>query len=294
MKKYEGKFEQIKTEIGNQFYFYVDENLDMGIFVLPIRDNLGDNFIVRLGEKDGHLILDDAGMIQNTLFMMSETVGGIKATRLVSALVTSFGAHFDKIEGLVELVSEYDEVIAKLLHFVKLLVTMDTMLVEIGKEESELVRPYRQSLGPRASQRIRKSLRPLIQVGKVDYRMTVDGLTVPDWLVDFAYKPILKRLFMEVEMVILISVDLAVLDPIVKATYAYSRAMDIKAAHTKYDIRIAYDTHGQDSASASGANFLREHQIYDKAYTAVDLSKRENFIDLVNSVNRETGMPLTT
>ncbi len=293
MKTYEDIFRQLREEVGDQFRLYLDETSDMGVFVLPFKDNLGDNFVIRVRENDGYFILDDGGIAKNTLFIMSETIGGVKSGKLVSVLVRSFDARFDKIEGLVELVSGYDEVVPKLLHFVKLLVTMDTMLVEIGKEEKELARPYRQSLGLRASHRIRRSLRPLIQVRKVDYRVTVDGLTVPDWLVDFAYKPTLELLAIEVEMVILISVDLAVLDPVVKATYAYSRAMDIKAAHAKYDIRIAYDTHGQNSASASGANFISEHQIYDKAYTAIDLSKRENFAELVRTVNRETGMPLT-
>lgn len=292
MKMHSDIFEQIRNEIGNQLQFYMDENLDMGIFILPFKDSLGDNFVVRVGENDGHFMLDDAGMIQNTLFLMSETVGGVKASRLVYALVRSFDSRFDRAEGLVELASGYDEVVSKLLHFAKLLVTMDTMLVEIGKEEKESVRPYRQSLGPRASYRIRRSLRPLIQSKKVNHRVTVDGLTVPDWMVDFAYKPVIEQLAITVEMVILISVDLAVLDPIIKATYAYSRAMDIHAAHNKYDIRIAYDTHGQNSASAAGANFLKEHQVYDKAYRAIDLSRSENFIELVRAVNRETGMPL--
>ncbi len=293
MKTYEDIFRQLRDEVGNQFHFYMDETSERGIFVLPFKDSMGDNFVIRVRENDRHFILDDAGIMQNTLFTMSQTIGGTRPNKLVSALVRSFDAHFDQMEGVVELASGYDEIVPKLLHFVKLLVTLDTMLVEIGKEEKELARPYRQSLGPRASHRIRRSLRPLIQARKVNHRVTVDGLTVPDWMVDFAYKPTLERLVVEVEMVILISVDLAVLDPVVKATYAYARAMDIKAAHAKYDIRIAYDTHGQNSASASGANFLSEHQIYDKAYTAIDLSKRENFGELVRTVNRETGMSLT-
>ncbi len=285
-------FEKIKSEIGNQLDFYIDEKASKAIFVLPLKDNLGDNFIIRIGENKEHFVLDDAGMIQNTLFAINEIIGGVRAGRLVSVLVRSFDARLDKVEGVIELGSRYDEIVPKLLHFAKLLVTIDTMLVEIGKEEKALARPYRQSLGPRASQRMRKSLKPLIDVKKVNHRVSVDGLTVSDWMVDFAYKPITRRLATDVEMVILISVDLAVVDPVMKATYAYSRAMDIKAAHDKYAIRIAYDTHGQNSASASGANFLNEHQIRDKAYTAIDLSKAINYTNLVETVNRETGMPL--
>ena len=44
--------------------------------------------------------------------------------------------------------------------------------------------------------------------------------------------------------------------------------------------------------AVEAANFLKEHQVYDKAYRAIDLSRSENFIELVRAVNRETGMPL--
>lgn len=293
MKTYGEIFEQVKSEMGEQLDFYIDENANMGIVTLPFRDNLGDNFVVRIGKNDVHFILDDAGLVQNTLFMMSQTLGGLKASRLVNALVRSFDAHFDRVEGVIGLVSGYDEVESRLLHFLKLLITIDTMLVEVGKEEKEAVRPYRQSLGPRASQRIRKSIKPLIDIKKVNHRVEVSGISVSNWLVDFAYKPTLERLAVETELVVLISVDLAVLDPIFKATYAHSRATDIRAAHRNYDIRIAYDAHGQNSNAESGANFLRQHEIYERAYSTIDLSSKEKFVELVRAVNRETGMPFT-
>ena len=294
MKTYEEIFMKVKEEIGNQLRFYVDETSDVGVLILPLKDNMGDNFVVRLRQNDTHLILDDAGMTQNTVFVMRETVGGLRGSRLVSGLVKSFDARFDRVEGLVELVSGYDEVVSMLFHFMKLLVTIDTMLVQIEKEEKQEVRPYRQTLGPRASHKIRRSIKPLIQLKKVNHRVTVSGLTVPDWLVDFAYEPVLERLALEMEMVILISVDLAVLDPVVKPSYAYSRAMDIKAAHAKYDIRVAFDRHGQNSSSLNAAHFLTEHQIDSKAYTAIDISEQPRFGELVNLINRETGMKLTT
>ncbi len=277
----------------SQFHFYVDETYDAGVFVLPFKDNLGDNFIIRLRRNEGHYILDDGGVTRNTLLIMAETVGGVKSGKLVSALLRSFDAHFNRAEGLIELVSGFDKIIPKMLHFTKLLATLDTMLVEIVKEERELVKPQRQSLGPRASQRIRKSLKPLIKVGKVSHRFTVDGLTIPDWMVDFAYEPKLEPIAQSVELVVLITVDLAVLDPVLKATYAFSRAVDIRSAHAKYDIKIAFDRHGQNSTSLNAANFLVEHQLDSRAYSAIDISRPPDYMELVNRINRETGMPLT-
>lgn len=293
MKTYEDIFRELKEEVENQFHFYVDETDNAGVFILPLKDNLGDNFIIRLRGNEGYYILDDGGVTRNALLIMSETVGGVKSSKLVSALLRSFDARFNRAEGLIELVSGFDEIIPRMLHFTKLLATLDTMLVEIVKEERELVKPQRQSLGPRASQRIRKSLSPLIKIRKVSHRFIVDGLTVPDWMVDFAYEPKLEPIAQSVELAVLITVDFAVLDPVLKATYAFSRAVDIKSAHAKYDIKIAFDRHGQNSTSLNAANFLIEHQLDSRAYNTIDISKAPNYAELVNRINRETGMPLT-
>ncbi len=293
MKTYEEIFGVLKEEVGKQLDFYVDEIENVGVFILPFKDNLGDNFVMRLRRNEEHYVLDDGGATTNTLLIISETVGGVKSGKLVSALIRSFDAHLNRAESLIELKSGFDEIIPKVLHFTKLLVTLDTMLVEVAEEERELARPQRRTLGPRVSQRVRKALNPLIKVGKVSHRFMVDGLTVPDWMVDFAYEPKLEPVAQTVELAVLIAVDLAVLDPVLKATYAFSRAVDIKSAHEKYDIRIAFDRHGQNSASLNAANFLAQHQTDSQAYTTIDLSKKQKFSDLVNLVNRETGMPLT-
>jgi len=292
MKIYEDIFGELKKEVGSQLHFYVDDTQRAGVFILPFKDNLGDNFVIRLRGSDGYYTLDDGGIIKNTLLIMSETVGGVRSGKLVSALVRSFDAHFNRAEGLIELMSGLNEVVPKILHFTKLLVTLDTMLVEMAKEERELAKPQRQSLGPRVSQRMRKSLNPLIKMGKVSHRFTVDGLTVPDWMVDFAYEPKLEPVAQSVELVVVIAVDLAVLDPVHKATYAFSRAVDIKSAHGRYDIKIAFDRHGQNSTSLNAANFLIEHQLDTKSYNAIDISRSGDYAQLVNRINRETGMPL--
>lgn len=293
MKMCEELFVQLKEEIVKELHFSIDETSDSCVFVLPFKDSMGDNFVIRLKEREEYFVLDDAGMTQNMLFMIAETVGGVRAGRLVHGLFSSFGAHSDQAEGVVELKSRYDEVIPKLLHFTKLLLTLDTMLVEIVKEERKAEKPQRQSLGPRASQKLRKSLKPLIKVDKISHRFIVDGLSIPDWMVDFAYKPVFEPLAHTVELVVLITVDLAVLDPILKSAHAFSRAVDIKAMHANYDIRVAFDRHRQNSSSLNAANFLTQHQIGTRAYTAIDISEQPRFGEFVNQINRETGMPLT-
>lgn len=294
MRSYAEIFGELKQEVGNQLHYYLDEPSGAGILLLPFKDSMGDNFVIRLRQRDGSYVLDDGGAIRNALFIMSEIIGGAKPNKLVSDLVSSFGCQTDTATGLIELVANQKEVISKLLHFTKLLVTLDTMLVEVGREERKKEKPHRVSLGPRASQRIRKSLTPLIKAEKVTHRFTVNGLTVPDWMVDFAYKPLVEIFIREIKLVILITVDLAVLDPIIKSAHAFSRAIDIKAAHADYDILVAFDRHGQNSTSLYAANFLLEHQIDNRAYKTINLSERPEFIKLVNRVHRETGMSLTS
>lgn len=93
-------------------------------------------------------------------------------------------------------------------------------------------------------------------------------------------------------MVVFIAVDLAVPDPILKAAHAFSRAVDIGARHRDYDIKVAFDTHGQNNSVKNAANFLVQHQTDTSAYTAMDLSKREDLASLLEKVRQETGATL--
>ncbi|GAH63283.1 unnamed protein product, partial [marine sediment metagenome] len=56
MKTQEEIFKQLKEEVGNQLRFYVDETSNVSVFVLPFKDNLGDNFVIRLRQDDGYYI----------------------------------------------------------------------------------------------------------------------------------------------------------------------------------------------------------------------------------------------
>lgn len=294
MKTYEEIFFEFKQEVGSQLYFNLDELSNIGILHLPFKDSMGDNFVIRLSANNSHYVLDDGGLIKNALFIMSETIGGVKHNKLAADLVSSFEARFDRSEGVIQLAAKEVEIIPKLLHFTKLLLTLDTMLVEIERDERKEEKPHRISLGPRASQRIKKSLFPLIRAEKVSHRIIIDGLTVPDWMVDFAYKPVTLPLARGVELVILITVDLAVLDPIIKSAHAFSRAVDIRSAHSNYNILVAFDTHGQNSNAHHASEFLTQHQVDTKAYTAVNLSIGTEYAELVNRIGREAGMPLTS
>ncbi len=271
-----------------------DESSGSCILILPFQDSMGDNILIRISEINGYILLDDAGTTEATLFNIRETVGGKKVWETYNGLIASFGANRNSNNGTVEFKVESNEINDKILHFAKLLVTLDTMLIRISEEEKikQIDRPHRHSLGPRASQKIHKSLLPLIKKGRVDYRTEINGLSVPDWLVDFAYKPSLKPISETCELIVLITVDLAVMDPIIKSTYAYSRAVDIKSAHDNYEIRIAFDTHGENSNTKHAANFLKEHEIKSGAYHSSDISKMWDYESFVSNINREMELKL--
>lgn len=292
MKLCEELVKQFIGTLREQFDLMIDEASDSCILALPFKDSMGDNFVIRIREHNGLFVLDDAGVTENTLFTIRETIGDRKAEQLVNELMVSFDAHLDRAEGVIETKSQQGEINDKLLHFTKLLLTLDTMLVQTVSVEKQAEKPHRQSLGPRASQKIRKSLHPLIKEGLINYRYTIDGLAIPDWLVDFVYKPSLQPLAQTSEFVILITVDLAVVEPILKSAHAYSRAVDIKTAHQNYELRIIFDTHGQNSASSNAARFITEHELYSKAYKAIDVSEAAKYGDFVATVNREVALNL--
>jgi len=275
-----------------QFEWIIDEKSDSYVLSLPFKDGMGDNFVIRVRDGDEKYAIDDAGTIGNTLFTIRETIRDRKSEQMARALIDSFGAAIDLDEGTIGFQAKYEEIQDKILHLSKLMVSLDTILTQRIKEERKEERSQRQSLGPRASQKIRKSLHSMIEEGLVNYRYMVDGLTIPDWLVDFAYKPLMEPLVQTSELIVVITVDLAVLDPIMKSAHAFSRAVDIKAAHQNYEIRVAYDTHGQNSNSENAANFLREHQLYRNEYLAIDVSETGHYVDFLNNISREVALDL--
>ena len=292
MDNKENILSSVIERIKGQFELSIDDSSGSGIIKLPFMDSIGDNYVVRIRDDNGRCFVDDAGRIENTIFTIRETIGERKSEKLERDLVDSFGANINQQEGVIELEVHGDEVVDCVLHLSKLMITLDTMLNQRVKEERERERPHRQSLGPRASQRIRKSLHPAIDEGLVNYRHIVSGLTMPDWLVDFIYKPSIQPMAQTAEAIVVITVDLDVADPIIKSTHAFSRAIDIKAEHKNYELRIAYDTHGQNSNSEHAANFLIEHQLYRNEYKTIDISKSGNYRELITEINREVSLDL--
>jgi hypothetical protein len=286
--------EKFLDYIQNNLGYESEELSGYTIITLPFRDSFGDRFTVRLKQENGYVVLDDGGITDNTVFTIRETVGDKRAQQIVNSLLRGFGAVRNPEEGVVEYKIRHEQAEEHILHFAKLLFTLDTMLVQLLSEEKEKQRekPQRLSLGPRASQKLRKSLSPLIRERKVDYRQYVDGRTIPDWLVDFTYKPSLRPLSETCELVAVITVDLAVEDPIQKSSYAYTRAVDIKAQHANYEIRVAYDTHGQNTTSSLAANFLKEYALYSQSYEAVDMSPVADFNTLLDQISRELELRL--
>ncbi len=290
--KCEELFGDIINSIKEQYEIMADDTSESCVITLPFKDSMGDRFIIRIRENNNEFVIDDGGLIENTLFTIRETTGDRRAKHLVDGINSSFGARYNSDEGVIEIRSEYSKIKENILHFGKLLLTADTMLTQTVSEEKKEEKPHRQSLGPRASQRLRKSIHPLIKEGLINYRYSVDGLTIPDWLVDFVYKPRLKPLSESCELIVIITVDLAVIDPIMKSTYAFSRAWDIKKAHEAYDIRVAYDTHGQNNNSAYAAKFLSENQLYTKAYQSINMSETKDYAELLERINSETSLNL--
>lgn len=280
-----------KIKIG--FSVRLDERSGYCIIKLPFKDMMGDYLIIRAKESGGGIILDDAGLVGNILFDIRETYEDKKSERLAKDLVEDFGARYSNFDETIEIETDPGRITGDLLGFSRLIISLDGVLRKPFKEKRAVEKPHKESLGPRASQKLRKSLKPLIKAEQIDYRVIINGLTVPEWLVDIAYKPIARTLVDSSELIVVIAVDLAVTDPLLKSSYAYMRAVDIRDAHKNYDIRLALDTHGQNSSSANAAEFLKLHERdreFEYIYKAIDISKKAEYDNFVIKVRDEVGI----
>jgi len=237
------------------------------VVVLPFKDHLGDLVDLRVRSEAGKYTLDDYGRIAGLLFSTDQARGQTRASGILRRLADAYGLNINKDEGLLELTITEDEFPSKFLTFTKVLLTLGTILPSMVEEGAGELR--RESLGPRVSRRIRSHLKSRKLLDKVNSGWTVDGQAIPNWIVDYFYQS--QHPANQNQHVCIITLDLAVMDPLPKAERALSMSLDIKAIHRQYDICVAYDGHGQNGKVQSATNLIRQHQLDAGEYKAFDM-----------------------
>lgn len=286
-----GCSEGLKTTLRRRLTAYEFHETESGCYLTtPFLDPSGDALAVRIQESPTHCVMDDSGYVAHVMSRVAPNTAALRqAESLLRGLVGSFGATLNHDDGTVQLVSAQDRVTESIVRFIQLFIALDTVVGQLSFEGERQAARQRPTLGPRASTKIAKEIKPALDQNLIQRRAIVDGKAYSAWPVDFIYEPRKKLPIEGVSRVVVLGVDLAVQEPLLRASDAFMRVVDIKSAHQDYDIRVAVDPHGKNGMVDAAKKLLLEHQLDTKAYSVFDLGDRTRFADLTSQIRYEVG-----
>ena len=217
----------------------------------PFLDHMGDPIKIAMTREDGTVILDDTGTLAGQLFSMGQHTGDTPASKLLSALAAAYGLEIDYNEGLVKSVVSEELLFEGIIDFLKVILAVVTVTPHIR------VHPHRlKMLGARVRAKIRKHYEIKNVLKLVEPYYEIRGTTVDAWPIDFHWQ---VRGDNGARDVFVVALDLDVTEPLKKPERIAALAIDAKDVLENNYLRIAFDTHGQNSQSKVAAAFLKHH-----------------------------------
>jgi len=229
---------------------------------------VGDGFLVQLpfanykGEPvevgvtlqdNGNILIDDVGYISGLLFELNEHSEGAPGNLLTKQLVDSYEFDIDYDEGIIsEQISIVGEV-EKLLDFIKVITSIETVLPFISRPRKKV--EGRRRLSAQLSREISQLRLPL----RVEKLVKVTGKH-EIWDIEYKY----TRKEDNSEILILVT-DLGLKEPRERAAHVVTLASDVLDADLRQrlrrELRVVYSSNGDNSeATRRATNIIDDYQ----------------------------------
>ena len=285
------EFRQKVLESVQNYQFHSEPE---GCFIsTPFLDASGDNLLVRVRKSDGGYVVDDGGYISHMTEYVQPTSRSIRrVNEILRDTPSIFGMSLNRDEGTIYMRCPDNEIGGAVLKVIQAVIALDGSLSHVAVESTKDQSRSRTSLGPRVATKIVNSIKPILNQNLAQRNVIVNGQAVEDWKVDLRYQPKIltdmdKIRHPSITSVVVIAVDLAIKEPIHKASEAMARAIDIKGAHEDYEIRVALDTHQQNGTVLAAKGLLEKHQ--DNKFRVFDLGKPGYLAQFTNQIHLEVG-----
>ena len=263
-------------------------SLDSGecLVRLPFWDGAGDPIELTVTMGSGKALIDDAGSVAGLLFSLGQDDQATPAFKLLDDLQRTHGFEIDFDNGVIKLSVAEENLYGGVTEMAKVILAMTTVVPHIR------VAPRRVgSFGPRLRSRITRRYRQLKILDMVQRSYALAGATVSDWPVDFHWSVGRNGSSYDVNVV---TADLAVSEPLVKAHKVASLSLDTREQHQhgKGRLRVVIESHVNHNESLIAAEFLRVHSdALD--FRLFDLGKPDESSAFYSSSEEEllTGVP---
>jgi hypothetical protein len=274
--------EELKELVRSQFINGIKVRALKGgkcLLQIPFYDSDGDPIRMVVHKAENSIILNDAGAIVGSLFTLGQHAQDTPSFKLLSNLEKAYGLHIGFDSGLITAkVEDEREMFDAIANFGKVIMTMLTAIPHIRVEPHRL-----KPLGQRLKAKIKDQYSQANILDLVEHDYLLSGKAVENWPIDFHWW--IKENGRE-EQIYVVTVDLNVREPLVKAAKVTTLALDAQRS-TDYDkLRIVIDSHGANSNATIAGSLVRQHS--DKLkYSVYDFEKEDERIVFVNQSVRE-------
>jgi len=253
---------------------------------IPFHDADGDPIRVVIRKVGNSIILHDAGVIAGHLFTLGQHTQDTPAFKLLRNLEKAYDLKLDFDNGRVTTTVIENQMGDSLMDFSKVILTMITAIPHIRVEPHRL-----KPLGQRLKAKIKTRYKEANILDLVEHDYSLSGETVESWPIDFHWW--IKR-DGHTEQVYVVTVDLDVIEALVKAAKITTLALDAKRSLTYDKLRIVLDSHGENSNASIATSFMKTHSKklqYDVYDFGQDEDRRIFINQSVDEITGELGEP---
>lgn len=248
---------------------------------IPFHDADGDPIRVVIRKVGNSIILHDAGVVAGHLFTLGQHTQDTPAFKLLRNLEKAYDLKLDFNNGRVTTTVIENQMGDSLIGFSKVILTMVTAIPHIR------VQPHRlKPLGQRLKAKIKNRYKEANILDLVEHDYSLAGETVESWPIDFHWW--IKR-DGHTEQVYVVTVDLDIIEALVKAAKITTLALDAKRSLAYDKLRIVLDSHGENSNASIATSLMKTHS-KKLQYDVYDFGQDEDRRIFINqSVDEITG-----
>jgi len=272
-------------ELSNRLKYAILDKLEIAtignkiIIQLPFTNYKGEPIEIEvIPGDDGNIVLDDLGLIAGFLFELNEYTEGALGHLLTKSLTDSYGLimHYD--EGVISGQVSVTEEVGKLLNFIKVITSIETVLPFISK-------PHKKKEGrKRLSAVLGRDIAQLRLPLRVEKQAKVEG---KHEIWDITYKYTRKE---DNTDILIFAADLGLSEPKEKAAHVVTLAGDLMdkeiITNLRRELRVVYSLNGDGSTPTKrAANIIDDYQnrMGYKAFNYADLRDKSLFTTLTIS-----------
>jgi hypothetical protein len=246
------------------------------IIQLPFNNYKGDPIEIEATTKDdGNIVVDDLGFIAGFLFELNEYAEGASGHLLAKSLADSYGLLMQYDDGVISKEVSVTTEIEKLLNFIKVITSIETVLPFIRK-------PRKKKEGRRRlSTILGKDISQLHLPMRVEKQARVEGKH-ETW--DITYKYTREE---DNTDILIFTADLGLSQPKERAAHVVTLASDLLDKEIKTslrrELRVVYSLNGNGSTPTKrAANIIDDYQerMGYRAFNYADLQDKSLFTNL--------------